>query len=629
MDTIPDSLLHATILQLSKHAPFDQMEQAHLGFMVRRLRLAYYPQGTAVLEPAQGNVQRFYIIKQGSVTGKQAGDETAHWQLVEGECFPLGALLAKRPVTSVYRAVEDTFCYELSADDFTELLRISPPFQDFCTRRIANLLEQSQRVLQARYSNQRSAQQSLATPLSTLIRRSPVTCPPHTPIKDALRTMQQERVGSIIIAESHHPIGIFTLHDLLNRVALTNADTNQAISTVMSSAPLTLPAHALAHDAALAMTRHSVRHILVMDKDKLAGMISEKDLFSLQRVGLSEISAAIHAAPSVESLQQCGRDIHTLGYNMLAQGMSAEHLTQIITALNDQLVTRVIELEMSSAGLADLAFCWVALGSEGRQEQTFSTDQDNAIIIADTQNTPADTLRQTLLPLALRINQALDQCGFPLCQGQIMASNPRWCLTLSEWKNQFASWMHRGDPPVLLNASIFFDFRPIYGDASLAAELRRWLNDSIKQNRLFLRHMTENALANRPPLGLVQDFNVSDKDGHPHSIDLKINGITPFVDAARIFSLGAGIAETNTIRRLRQIGEQWQLNKSQVDGWAEAFTFIQLLRLRQHHEQTQSKLPPSNRIDPDKLNDLDRRILKEAFRQARKLQVFLGETHQF
>jgi CBS domain-containing protein len=127
----------------------------------------------------------------------------------------------------------------------------------------------------------------------------------------------------------------------------------------------------------------------------------------------------------------------------------------------------------------------------------------------------------------------------------------------------------------------------------------------------------------------VQDFNVSNKDGHPHSIDLKINGITPFVDAARIFSLGAGIAETNTIRRLRQIGEQWQLNKSQVDGWAEAFTFIQLLRLRQHHEQTQSKLPPSNRIDPDKLNDLDRRILKEAFRQARKLQVFLGETHQF
>lgn len=205
-----------------------------------------------------------------------------------------------------------------------------------------------------------------------------------------------------------------------------------------------------------------------------------------------------------------------------------------------------------------------------------------------------------------------------------MASNPKWCLSMDEWKNTFAGWIHRGDAPVLLNATIFFDFRPLFGRQELAHELRDWLNAKVKDHRLFLKQMVENALGNRPPLGLLHDFVV---DGG--AVDLKLNGITPFVDAARIFALAAGSSETSTIRRLRAAGEAWKLNAADVEAWIEAFLYIQLLRLRLQHEQSERNQALTNRINPDTLNNLDRRILKEAFRQARKLQGVLEKFFSF
>ena len=634
MSPTPSSLLHATIEQLQKHAPFDQMDKSHLDFLVNHLQLGYYPKDAVIINPAQGAPERFYIIKQGVVVGEQgaegAKESSANWQLIAGECFPIGALLGKRAVASSYRAERDTFCYELQAGHFDHLLDISPPFRDFCTRRISNLLEQSQHLIQAEYSRSSSAQQSLNSPLRNLLRDHVVTCRPGTPLREALQTMHEKRIGSMVITnEAHQPVGIFTLHDLLDKVTLAGHDINLAIGTVMSTQLITLPSHAFVHDAAIAMARHSIRHLLIVDDGRLTGIVSEKDLFTLQRVGLTQISSTIRHADSIEALPQVSQDIRQLANNMLAQGVTAEHLTQIISTLNDSLTVRVIELELHAAGLQDLPFCWIALGSEGRLEQTLSTDQDNGIIFPDIQGQSPDILREKLLPVAERINKTLDLCGFPLCKGNIMAGNPQLCMSLTEWKNTFADWIHRGDAPVLLNASIFFDFRGIYGDEGLASELRLWLHESIKDNRLFLRRMAENALANRPPLGLVRDFSVSDKEGAPNSIDLKINGVTPFVDAARIFCLQSGISETNTLRRLRASADQWKLDKAQIDAWCEAFSFIQLLRLRLHHAQNLHGTPLSNRIDPDTLNELDRRILKEAFRQARKLQALLERIYQF
>jgi len=355
--------------------------------------------------------------------------------------------------------------------------------------------------------------------------------------------------------------------------------------------------------------------------------MSEKDLFALQRVGFRQIGTAIRHARHIEELQQAAADIRSMAHNMMAQGVAPEQLTQFISTFNDLLTARVVELECKASGLPGMQLngemCWMALGSEGRFEQTLNTDQDNAIIFSLPEGMDADQVRAQLLPVAKRINETLALCGFPLCKGEIMASNPKWCLSLEEWKRTFSGWISGGSPEALLHASIFFDFRALYGAHHLAEDLRLWLERVASDNSRFLHLMAENALRNRPPLGVVRDFVV----GKENTLDLKLNGITPFVDAARIFSLAAGVSQTNTIQRLRLSAAKMNLHESEIEAWINALLFIQVLRLRHHYESSSQGLSDDvldNLIDPERLNELDRRILKEAFRQARKLQARLA-----
>jgi CBS domain-containing protein len=375
------------------------------------------------------------------------------------------------------------------------------------------------------------------------------------------------------------------------------------------------------------MAKEGFRHVLVVENERLLGIVTEKDLFALQRVGLGQIGSTIRHAQRLEELQQAAADIRSMAHNMMAQGVAAEQLTQFISTFNDLLTARVVELEYTASGLnaTPLAdrLCWMALGSEGRFEQTLNTDQDNALIFTVPQGMTTDQVREQLLPIAKRINDALAACGFPLCQGKVMASNPQWCLSLDEWKHTFSHWITNGTPEALLHASIFFDFRALYGAHALVEELRLSLIRIASDNNRFLHQMAENALSNRPPLGVMRDFVV----GKEHTLDLKLNGITPFVDAARIFSLAAGVTHTSTIQRLRASAAKLKLHPSEVEAWIDAFLFIQVLRMRHHDEAKAQGLSDDaldNRINPERLHELDRRILKEAFRQARKLQARLA-----
>ena len=302
---------------------------------------------------------------------------------------------------------------------------------------------------------------------------------------------------------------------------------------------------------------------------------------------------------------------------MLGQGVAAEQLTHLISTLNDLLTLRIIELTHDEFELPQVKWCWVALGSEGRYEQTLSTDQDNGIIF-DPDGADAETLRRLLLPFADSVNRKLDACGFPLCKGGIMAGNPEWCLSLEEWRGKFARWIQTPEPKALLNASIFFDFRPLYGDEELSHSLREWLLEASGKATLFLRLMTENALQCQPPLGLIRDFTFDNNKEFPHTIDLKMHGSRPFVDAARIFALANGVAVTSTAQRLRGAAEATSLG-ADIEAMIDGFYFIQQLRLR-HQQGLKGEEAGANRIDPDALNELDRFILKEAFKQARKLQ---------
>lgn len=470
----------------------------------------------------------------------------------------------------------------------------------------------------------------LATPLSALLRRAAVSCPQDRPVSETLALMRRHDVGSVLLTDvAGAPVGMFTLKDLRDRVAHGDCDITQPVARVMTPRPFSLPDTAPAFEAALAMARHTIHHVVVTHDGQVAGVISEKDLFALQQVGVSRIASALCVAEDPAHLRGVADDIRLLARNLMAQGVGAEQLTRLISQLNDQLTQRILHLAFADGGLQSVDWCWLALGSEGRYEQTLHTDQDNGLIFALTDDASVETIRPRLLAAAARANRWLDDCGFPLCKGGVMAGNPHWCLSAEEWRQTFADWIFRGDAPVLLNASIFFDFRALAGDTRLATALRAWLNGRARDNRQFLKHLANNALGNRPPLGLLRDFVVDGEGSDAHTIDLKRHGTTPFVDAARIFALAADLDETGTVRRLRGAGAIWNMERQEIEAWVESFLFIQQTRLRLHHAQLAEGLPLSNRLDPEKLSAVERQALKEAFRQARKLQARLESFFQF
>jgi len=466
---------------------------------------------------------------------------------------------------------------------------------------------------------QRGYAQSMYNPLSSIIRRKPVWCPPGTTLRAALAKMREFRIGSMVVADaaSQAPLGIFTLQDLLERVALDQCDLEQPIEGVMTSPVVTLEPHVSAYEAAVAMVRHGLRHVVVVEHGGVTGVVSQKDLFNLQRIGTVEIGTAIRSAEDLDTLKQAARDIRELARNMLAHGVGAESLTQLISALNDLLTIRIIELVRTRHKLPAAKFCWLALGSEGRYEQTISTDQDNGIIF-DAPGVAADEIRKALVPFAAEVNNALDTCGFPLCKGGVMAGNPQWCLSYEEWQRKCQSWISSQHPEALLNAVIFFDFRPLWGEAALAEGLRQWLLGATAANSLFMYQMAQQALGARSALGVLWGFQY-DSSEFPHTIDLKGNGTRLFVDTARVYALANRVAHTNTAQRLRLTAAKLGISEAEAEATVQAFYFLQLMRLR---IQLSADVKPGgeNRVNPKTLNHLDRHILKQSLRQAASLR---------
>ena len=627
-------LVSATIEFLQAFPPFDRMSHESLEFLAERVKLAYYPKDTLIVSPQSGVVRVLRILQRGKVLVRQAGEvsmmEQSSLALGPGESFAIGSVMAQRASSNHYTALGDVFCYELHASDFFELMQTSSVFNLFCTQYIASLLSQSRQQLQTQFSQRVAEQQTMNSPLASIIKREPISVAPETPIREVVEVMASRSIGSMIIVNAEHkPIGIFTQSDALKRILLPGVSLDRLIGEVMSPTPYTLPLNATAYDAALIMAMHGVRHVLAVDEGgRLIGVVSERDLFTLQRVGLRQIRQSIDTASSIEMLMQASQDVRQLSLNMLAQGVGAEQITQFISALNDTLTHRVLQLNQERYDLSGIEWAWLSFGSEGRNEQTFSTDQDNGIVFVGAAEAEREHARARLLAFAREVNADLDRCGFPLCTGNIMASNPELCLTLDEWETKFDRWIRTPEPQALLNATIFFDFRPLYGQFALADRLRLTLLRYTRGNPLFLRMLSANALSVQAPLGKIRDFVTDADPEHPGSIDLKKSGSRLFIDAARVYALAHEVEATNTVQRVKLAGVRMNIPPEEVAAVVEGFNFIQLLRLRHQHSEQMQGRAGNNLIRPDDLNEVERLILKEAFRQARKIQQRLKLDYQ-
>lgn len=614
------SLVEQLCAELACRPPFERMAREHVERFVCAATLVYFAPGETVLAPQDGTVTQLLLVRQGSVTGhRRLADAAGGYEYEPGDLFPVAALLGGRAVTATYTAHEDTFCLRVPGPVVRALAEASVPFADHLNRRVASFLERSRQALQADCASQVLAEQSLEAPLDSLPRKVPLTASPETPLAEALAQMHARHVGSVLVVDAQQAVlGILTRHDVLGRIALPQLPLSSPIAQVMTTPVHTLTGRDTALDAALLMSRHGVRHVPVTDAGRLASIVSERDLFALQRLSLKQVSTSIRAARDLSDLVGRAMDIRRFARGLLGQGVAARQLTELISHLNDALAEQVVALVARRRG-ADLSrMCWLAFGSEGRAEQTIATDQDNGIVF-DSDDPARD--RPAWLALAREVNEALDACGYPLCTGQVMASNPACCLGVDEWVARFDRWMEQGAPDDLLNASIYFDLRPVAGRGALGRALRERITTRAAQLPRFIKQLAVNSLAHRPPLnwrGAIDAHAVGGRD----VIDLKLQGTAIFVDVARVYALAQGVEATGTRARLEAVGVALGVGPHEREAWIGAFEFLQLLRLRTQLDAATAAAPPAhaNLLGVASLNDIDRRMLKETLRIARNLQ---------
>jgi CBS domain-containing protein len=618
------SLLEHLSAELMPHAPFAQMRPEHVRRFVASAREAYYAPGEVLMEPSRGTATELVVLRQGRVIARRPG--SADSVLYEaGEMFPVAALLGARPVRSVYSAHTDCLCLLLPADAVQEQARASAPLADFLERRALHFFELAQQALREAYASEALHAQSLEAALSTLPVKQPLGCAADTPLAQALQQMHQRRVGSIVVVDERQvPHGILTRHDILGRITLPALPLSTPIARVMSTPVHVLDVADTLQDAALLMSSHGMRHVPVCERGALVNIVSERDLFALQRLSLKGLSTRIRAAHDVPTLQRAARDIREFARNLLGQGVQARQLTELISHLNDVLTATLVQLLAREHGMDLQRACWLAFGSEGRSEQTIATDQDNGLVFA---SDDAAAERPAWLRFARAVNDALDTCGYPLCKGNVMASNPECCLTADEWRARFAHWIQHGAPEDLLAASIYFDLRPLAGQRDLAQPLRAMLLREPARVPRFIKQVADNALANRAPLDWLGALDTRGDDGHQW-LDLKMRGSALFVEAARLYTLAHGLDASSTRARLIAAAQVLQVPAGEGETWVAAFEFLQMLRLRVQLVDRDVPAERPNDIDVARLNPIDRRVLKESVRVARSLQQRIELDYQ-
>jgi CBS domain-containing protein len=416
-------------------------------------------------------------------------------------------------------------------------------------------------------------------------------------------------------------VGIVTDKDLREKVVAKGRNPGETVRNIMGLPLIRVDAKDYCFEAVLKMLKYNVHHLLVIKDGALRSVVTNHDLLLLQGKSPLSLAKDIESRQSIESLLSVSKKINQLVGFLLKEGTRAGNIMKIVSELNDRLIKKVLEIAERRFGPAPVAYCWIVLGSEGRREQIFKTDQDNALLYEDAAIVEQEEAASSYFSaFTAFVKESLEKCGFPPCPAQYMASNSQWRQPLRVWRKYFSDWISEPTADAVLKSLIFFDFRPLYGEFSLADELRSYLTDLVLGQKVYLGHLASTVVKNRPPLGFLKSFVVEKSGEHKDELNIKIKGVAPLVDLVRLFALERGVKETSTLERIRALRDKHTILQEYADEIEHAFEFITLLRLDHQAELLQEGKAIDNFINPNKLSNLEKKTVKDAFHLISKLQ---------
>lgn len=626
---------------LKGYPPFSFLSKENLSLVAQSVEVRYFEKGAFLFQKGNDALPHFLVLKEGKVELLD-GKETKEY-CEEGDVFGVLALLGKRPYLLSAKAVEDSLIYAVPVEIFEEILQQNSKVAlyfaaGFASGQVVVRQDLSQGQIARKTFKTQPKDHSLlifSDQSQIKVSENVRVAPPHISIQQAAKLMSDHQVSSLVLVdERRFPLGIITDKDLRNKVVSKAKDVSKAAKEIMSTPVVTQPKNADFSDLYLTMIKHRLHHLILTEdgtvQSPVCGIISDHDV--LLSMGNSP-AVLIHALNNADSLAEM-RAIRDRAEQMLRYYLDNEvamdFVSSVMTEINDTIIQKATErvkkeLDAKYPECKTLKFAFLSLGSEGREEQLLRTDQDNALIYEDVPENQNEQAHTYFLTLGTGIVEALIACGFASCPGEMMASNPLWVQPLSQWKSYFSDWILTPTQDALLKASIFFDFRAVAGDSTLANSLSKHIYDSIQKKKAFLSFLGVNALKNPPPLGFFKGFMVEKSGEHRDQFDIKARAMMPLTDLARLLILSHGVVGVNnTFRRFERLAE---LEPQQGELFAQAGKAYEILMRMRALEGLQHQ-NSGRYIDPESLGKIQRQLLKNAFTPISELQSLMEVRFQ-
>ncbi|HZV47125.1 MAG TPA: DUF294 nucleotidyltransferase-like domain-containing protein [Thermodesulfovibrionales bacterium] len=627
-------IIEEVIEFLRKIPPFQFFDEASLKNITSGISMDFYPKGATIQYQGGPASEYLHIIKKGEVKVfiKNETDEVFVDYRGEGDLIGYLLIFGGDNARATVTAIDDTICYLIKREVIQNLLYTNPSVTEFFHKSfLTKYLDRTFKEIQNKNLFYGGGDKILFTmSVGEIGSKDVIKASENITIQEAAEIMSNYSISALILVDAQDmPSGIITDRDLRDKVVSKGRDCKSPVKDIMSIPRVRADVKEYCFEAILKMVTHNVHHLLIMKDGKLKGILTNHDLMMIQGTSPLSIVKDIESQNVIATLVPVSKKINDMVGLLLSQGAKASSITRIISEINDRLIRKILMIAEERFGEPPVPYCWIVLGSEGRKEQIFKTEQDNALIYHDpTDPEMEEAAKEYFRDFTLFVRDGLAKCGFPLSSADFMATNPMWRQPLHVWRKYFTNWISVPTSEAVLNSVTFFDFRAVHGETRLLEWLKDHAISMLKDNKVFLGYIATIAIKSVPPIGFLKNFVVEKGGEYKDQLNLKIKGLAPLIDSIRLFALENGLRETSTVERINALKDNHPIVKEYADELLHSFEFIMLLSIQNQFEQLKEGQDINNFIHSNKLSNLEKRIAKETFQLIAKIQDLIIEQYK-
>ncbi len=586
--------------------PLEGADTAHLSQLVQHTRSFYKKRGSLL----SINNEYIYLVHKGAVGVRNEAGETIE-VFAERDWFGCNTTL----LTYQHICKEDTLCYQILKEEFFRIFSGVDEINEFFIQNIAVNTK-----IKRHHGFLGDSVMNLSRALDVVIVSEDTT------IFTVAEMMTRQNTTAILVQNTDGMLsGIVTDRAMCTKVVAENLSSEAPITSIMTPQPITIQHYESGSKAMLDMAKSNIRHLPIMDNARVVGILTAADLLRKQSHNVVFLLGEVQQAKTVDELVKVSTHLPLALTSSIENNLDEHHIAYSLSTIGRAILVRLIKQFEHQHGNAPIPYAFVVAGSQARGEQILHSDQDNLIILSNEYKESEHG--EYFAQLAHYVSDGLDKCGYIYCPGGIMASHPKLRVSLQTWIEYFTKWICVPDPKALLNASIFFDMKCLYGDSSLLDTLRKEILTMSQKNTIFLTHMAANALQYQPPLGFFRNLIFDKNDAHEEVLDLKLRGVSPIIDMVRVYAISHQVGAINTTDRMNQLLLNGGMSVSGATELIEAYTMINTIRIKHQAEQVRIGENVNNVVQPADISSLNKKYLKDAFKVVSAMQEAMASRY--